>query len=123
MAEWVDTDPFKIAKYLGYGFTAPEMVFVQGSMDRLTPGAIEIVQAALFQLDKIDEQIRESAPFAGNSFRSGASGSTQYFRGARMEELKTEGRRQVQGLARMLNMAIYRDVFSSGSGTGQIVRG
>lgn len=108
-------DQITIAKFLGLSITPGTNTMIQSAIARLTqagPAAIDEVSRVLLQLRQIEEQLQDARLGAGQSFRSGASGTAQYFRGDRMNELRSAGRQQVAWLSQMLGLAIVRDVFA-----------
>jgi hypothetical protein len=75
------------------------------------------IASILNELDRIQDQLNQSRLGAGQSFRSGQGGTSQFFRGDRLAELRQAGRQQVQYLSQLLGLPHQSDVFSDNPGT------
>jgi len=121
----------KIILYLGYTFSDQVKANVELALaNAYNSGGDELydlITQTLTQIDQVQQQINDSRLGAGQSFRSGSGGTSQYFRGDRLSELRQSGRQQVSYLSGLLNLPAIKDVFSdspgsSGSFGGKISR-
>jgi hypothetical protein len=116
------TDRLNVLKYLGYPLNYANTINDQLALV-LDAAVVEEVRSILRELNSIQTDINSARLGAGRSFQSGATGTTQYYRGDRLHELRSAGKQYVNYLAQMTNLSVHRDVFSSGSSSGRSLRG
>ena len=109
----------KIAYYLGYpayeNTTDGWGYVVNQACDRITSTMqLTIVRNHIRSLERVDQLLHNTTPFAAQTFNSGASqGTTQYLPGQRTASLEREGRRVCKQLANFLQLQVYQDIYSS----------
>lgn len=114
----------KIRRYLGYPADAGTVsaIAAQCETSVATP-AEDTVRGFLRQLDRLQQQMTNSVPFAGQTFNSGAGGTQQYAPGARMGALHDEANQYINELAATTNLKVYRRIYGQGFTSGRTMRG
>lgn len=114
----------QIIGYLGYPLHDGASQQIQAAIARSTaasPGIESRIKGYLRELERIDDDLNETRPFAARTFQTTAGGSAQMSPAYRMSSIANEGRRYVALLAKALWLPVYDDYFASGGGGGGTV--
>ena len=81
------------------------------------------VRSHLRQLDRLQQLMSNTIPFAAQTFSSGAAGTQQYAAGQRMGTLHMEANQYINEISSTLCLGVHRRIYGRGMGGSSIVRG
>lgn len=107
-----------IRRFLGYpGDQANTQAIASRCATSLTVAAEGTIRGHLRQLDRIQQQITTTVPFAAQTFSSGAGGTQQYAPGQRMAAFHTEANQYIDEIAHTTGLTVYRRIYGGGGGS------
>lgn len=118
-----DTEKEQIRRYLGYPNQEGHLEAIADATAAL-PDAMEVtVKGYLRQLERLQQLMTNTVPFAAQTFSSGAGGTQQYPPGQRMATLHIEANQYISELASTLRLTIHRRIYGQNWNGGRNIRG
>jgi hypothetical protein len=114
-----DAEIESVRRYLGYpGGTEYKTMLSSRCADMLDSTSEATIRSHLRQLDRLQQQITNTVPFAAETFNSGSAGTRQYAPGQRLATLHQEANQYINEIASTLRIGIYRRIYGSSGGSG-----
>jgi hypothetical protein len=109
-----------IRRYLGYpGDATNTQAIASRCATHLTLASEGTVRGFLRQLDRLQQQMTTTTPFAAQTFSSGAGGTQQYAPGQRMATFHNEANQYIDEIAATTGLVVYRRIYGGGDGGGR----
>lgn len=118
-----ESDVEKIRRYLGYpGGADYRQMLSDRCLEILDELSEDTVKGHLRQLDRLQQQLTNTAPFAAQTFSSGAGGTNQYLPGQRMASLHQEANQYIDEIASTIRMGVHRRIYGQSWGGSRTMR-
>jgi hypothetical protein len=124
---FTDAEIESIRRYLGYPADASTVQAIAAQcVARVATTAENTIRGHLRQLDRLQQQMTTTVPFAAQTFSSGGAGTQQYAPGQRMATLHSEANQYIDEIAATTGLTVYRRIYGQSGGRwsgSRIMRG